>query len=210
MDDITKANRGKGKCMLNTIAWIGVILTIAGLYILHFTQPKTGAKSMPVRDSESKAMIVTVNTDSIMEHFTLVEILQKDLEKESEKYDKDFEAKEKSFTSKYQNFTDNVQNNRITQTQAENAQRQLGQEYEQLERLKMQYATILQNKSISVQTEIMDSIKNATTRVNLQLYQADYVFAVSSISAILYANDVYDITEEVVTELNDSYKKSTK
>ena len=203
-------NKGSKKCILKITAWVVVILAIAGLYILHFAQPQTGAKPMPVRTGESKAMIVTINTDSIMEHFMLAEILQKDLEKESEKYDKDFEVKEKSFTTKYQNFTDNVQNNRITQTQAENAQRQLGQEYEQLEMLKMQYSTILQNKSISVQTEIMDSTKNAANRVNLQLYQADYVFAVSSISAILYANDVYDITNEVIKELNDSYKKSTK
>ena len=210
-DSPKEENKGKRKCIFKTIAWVIVILAIAGLYVLHFTQPKTAAKSMPARTTgESKAMIVTVNTDSIMEHFTLVKILQKDLEDESERYDKDFESKEKSFTTKYQNFTDNVQNNRITQTQAENAQRQLGQEYEQLEMLKMQYSTILQNKSISVQTEIMDSTKNAANRVNLQLYQADYVFAVSSISAILYANDVYDITNEVIKELNDSYKKSTK
>ena len=208
MDDITKEN--KGKCIIKTIVGIVVILAIAGLYFLHFTQSKTETKSIPARTGDSQAIIVTVNTDSIMTHFTLVEILQKDLEDESEKYDKEFEAKEKSFTSEYQIFNDNVQNNRITQTQAENAQRQLEQKYQQLEILKMQYATILQNKSISVQTEIMDSIKNATNRVNLQLYQADYVFAVSSISAVLYANDAYDITDEVIKELNDSYKKSSK
>ena len=208
---IPPKNKGNGKCILKIILWIIDILAIAGLYVLYFTQGKTHApKQMPTKTGEATAMIITVNTDSIMKHFTLATILTEELEQESAKYDKDLENKSKAFYTKYQNLVDNVQNNRITQTQAENAQRQLGQEQEQLEALQAQYANILQNKSISVQTEIMDSIKNASSRVNLQYYQADYVFAVSSISAILYSNEVYDITDEVIKEMNDSYKRSTK
>lgn len=204
-------NKGNKKCILKIILWVVVILAIVGLYVLYFTQDKSPApKQIPIKSGESTAMIVTINTDSIMAHFTLATILTEELEQESAKYDKELESKSKAFYTKYQNLVDNVQNNRITQTQAENAQRQLGQEQEQLQMLEAQYAGILQNKSISVQNEIMDSIKNASSRVNLQLYQADYVFAVSSISAIIYSNEVYDITDEVIKELNNSYEKSTK
>lgn len=206
-----EGNNGNGKCILKIILWVVVILAIVGLYILYFTQSKAPTpKPMPIKSGESAAMILTVNTDSIMEHFTLVKILEEDIRKETEKYHKDLETKSRAFTTKYQNLMDNVQNNRITQTQAENAQRQLLQEQEQLEALDAQYTNIIQNKSFSVQTEIMDSIKNAASRVNMQLYQSDFVFAVSSVSAIIYSSEVYDITDEVIKELNDSYKKSTK
>jgi outer membrane protein len=205
------SRNGKKKCILNGILWTVAFLAIAGIYLLFFMQGKSPApRPIPVKSGESTAMIITVNTDSIMAHFTLAQILTEELEKETEQYDKDIEGKSKSFYAKYQNLVDNVQNNRITQTQAENAQRQLGQEQEQLEALQMQYANILQSKSLSVQNEIMDSIKNASSRVNMQYYQADYVFAVSAISAVLYSNEVYDITNEVIEELNAAYKKSTK
>ncbi len=204
-------NKGNGKSILKVILWIVVLLAIIGIYVLYFTQGRASApKPMPQKSGESTSMILTVNTDSIMEHFALVKILEEDIQKETEKYHKDLEAKSNAFAAKYQNLVDNVQNNRITQTQAENAQRQLAQEQEQLEALDAQYTNIIQNKSISVQTEIMDSIKNAASRVNLQLYQADYVFAVSSISAVIYSNEVYDITDQVIKELNESYKKSTE
>jgi outer membrane protein len=204
-------NKGNGKCIFKIILWIVVILAIVGLYVLYFTQSKAPVpKAMPVKSGESTAMILTVNTDSIMEHFSLVKILEEDIRKETEKYHNDLETKSKAFATKYQNLMDNIQNNRITQTQAENAQRQLLQEQGQLEALDEQYTNIIQNKSLSVQTEIMDSIRNAASRVNLQLYQSDFVFAVSSVSAIIYSSETYDITDQVIKELNDSYKKSTK
>lgn len=204
-------NKGNRKRIFKIILWIVIILAIVGLYVLYFMQGKVSApKPIPVKSGESTAMILTVNTDSIMKHFSLVKILEEDIQKETEKYHQDLETKSRAFATKYQNLMDNVQNNRITQTQAENAQRQLLQEQEQLETLDAQYTNIIQNKSFSVQTEIMDSIKNAASRVNLQLYQSDFVFAVSSVSAIIYSNEIYDITDQVIKELNDSYKKSTK
>jgi len=61
-----------------------------------------------------------------------------------------------------------------------------------------------------VQNEITDSLRNASKRINDASYNADYIFAISSGSAILYSNEIYDITQEVIKELNETYKKSTK
>ena len=201
----------KGKCVFKTIAWIVVILAIAGLYVLHFMKPETSVKSMPAQtNGESKALVITVNTDSVMEHFELVKILKKDLEDETKRYQNELQTKSSVFETKLQNYSVNVQNQVLTQTQMQNTEKQLMAEKQTLEALSEKYTTIMMNKELSVQNEVTDSIKNATKRINDAYYNASYVFAISSMSAILYANDAYDITDAVIKELNESYKKSTK
>jgi outer membrane protein len=200
----------KGKSLCRIISYGMVVVAIIILYILHFTQ-STNSKHIPVHASrDTQMMILTINTDSIMEHFMLVALLKNDLEKETEKYQKDLQAKSSSFETKYQNYMLNVQNNVLTQTQMQNAERQLLQEKESLEALSAKYTQILADKEMSVNNEIMDSLKNTAKRINDLNYNADYVFAINAGSAILHANTMCDITDEVIKEMNESYKKSTK
>jgi outer membrane protein len=197
-------------CMLSIICYSIIAAAVIVLYVLHFLQPES-FKPMPVRTGDgSQSLIVTVNTDSLMEHFVLAKLLREDLEKETENYQKELQKKSTDFEAKYQNYMINVQNNVLTQTQMQNAEKQLIQEKESLEALSDRYTKILVDKEMSVQNEIMDSLKNATKRVNEASYNADYIFAISSGSAVLYANESFDITDLVIKELNDSYKKSTK
>ncbi|MDR1181212.1 MAG: OmpH family outer membrane protein [Bacteroidales bacterium] len=197
-------------CILQITGYGIVAVAVIVLYVLHFLQPQP-FKPMPVRTGDSsQSLIVTVNTDSLMEHFVLAKLLKDDLEKETENYQKELQKKSADFESKYQNYMINVQNNVLTQTQMQNAEKQLIQEKESLEALSERYTKILVDKEMSVQNEIMDSLKNATKRVNEAGYNADYIFAISSGSAVLYANELFDITDLVIKELNDSYKNSTK
>jgi len=179
------------------------------LFILHFYPQKN--KPIPVRHTnESQTVIVTIDIDSVTEHFDLVKLLKNDLEEETAKYQKELETKSIAFQTKVSNFEQNYQNNVLTQTQIQNAQRQLMQEKETLEALSAKYTKILMDKEMSVQNEITDSLRNASKRINDANYNADYIFAISSGSAILYSNEIYDITQEVIKELNETYKKSTK
>ena len=204
----TTSNNNKTNILIIGLGILTVAVIV--LFILQFTQNK-GNKQIPARtNSEAQTLIVTINTDSIMEHFELMKLLKDDLEKETEKYHKELQKKSADFEEKYRNYMINVQNNVLTQTQMQNAERQLLQEKETLEALSERYTKILVDKEMSVQNEIMDSLKNASKRVNEASYNADYVFAISAGSAIIHANNHYDITDEVIKELNEAYKKSTK
>ena len=79
-----------------------------------------------------------------------------------------------------------------------------------LEELSAKYTEIITRKEISVHREILDSITNATKRINDAFYRADYVFATSENSAIFYANPAHDITAQVIEELNNTYNKAHK
>jgi len=207
----TKNADNRKKTALLLIVGYGILaLATVTLFILHFSQPKN-VKTIPVQtNGESQTTIITINTDSIMEHYVLVQLLRDDLEQETEKYQKELETKSIAFQTKVNNYQINLQNNVLTQTQMQNTERQLMQEKETLEALSARYTKILMDKENSVQNEIMDSLKNATKRINDAGFQADYIFAINAGSAVLYSNKLYDITDEVIKELNETYKKSTK
>ena len=195
--------------MCHAIGYGILAVAVIILFILHFSKPKN--KPIPVHHAkESQTIIVTIDVDSVMEHFDLVKLLRNDLEEETAKYQKELETKSQAFETKRNNYVINVQNNVLTQTQMQNAERQLRQEAETLEALSARYTKTLMDKEMSVQNEITDSLRNASKRINDASYKADYIFAISSGSAILYSNELYDITNEVIKELNEAYKKSTK
>lgn len=206
-NDPTKTN-SKKHGWIQIFAFVVLFIGLIVLYILHFQNNKS---SNPLQNSITgeNSLMLTVNNDSIIKYFTLAELLTKDLQTEAEKYHQDLQSKQATLEEKYKNYQANLQKNILTQTQIQNAEKQLQQEAGSLQGLQEQYTQILAMKEMSVQKEITDSIINATQRVNKAKYNADYVLATSTGSAIIYANKVYDITDEVIKELNDTYKKSS-
>jgi Skp family chaperone for outer membrane proteins len=188
-----------------------LLVAVAVLYVLFFTKKEKAAASPIIAASGgSSGLVLTVNNDSIVEQFVLYEILKSDLEKETERYRTDLQSKSAKLQEKARVFSENYQNNILTQTQIQNAQRTLQEEQAMLEELNAKYTEIMSKKEMSVHREIMDSIINATKRVNDAKYKADYVFATSEGSAIICSNPAYDITKEVIEELNNAYNKTHK
>lgn len=202
------------KCIWNTICFIVLFLAVIVLFVLFFTQkggkvPQNELLQAKIDAGEAPYML-TINNDSIVANFVLVKILSDDLEEETERYQKELQSKQAAFEEKYKNYQINVQNQVLTKTQMENAEMKLTNEAQALKALQEKYATILANKQASVQKEIADSIISATSRINESRYHAKYILATAEGSAIVYNSAEYDITAEVIAELNASYEKNRK
>jgi Skp family chaperone for outer membrane proteins len=203
--NVPKTKNGHG------MIFSGILLVaVVVLYVLFFTKKEKTPPSVVAASGGSSGLVLTVNNDSINAHFVLVEILKSDLETETEKYRAELQKKSAVFEERYRNYMINVQNNSLTQTQMQNAEKQLMKEKNDLEELSAKYTEIMTRKEISVQRELMDSLINATKRVNEASFKADYVFATSEGSAIICSNPAYDITKEVIEELNHAYNKTHK
>ena len=202
------------KCIWTTIGFIVLFAAIIVLFCVVFSmkggnKPQNAALQAKMESGEVPFML-TVNNDSIVARYVIVEILTNDLEEESARYQKELQSKQATFEEKYKNYQINVQNQVLTKTQMENAEVQLTNEAQALKALQEKYATILANKQASVQKEIADSIIAVTTRINDSRYHAKYVLATATGSAIVYNSPEYDITEEVIAELNATYEKNHK
>ena len=200
------------RCCWITVGFVVLFAAVITLFILFFTQKGADSKANPalasLMEKGETPYMLTVNNDSIVANFVLVKILTDDLEEESSRYQKELQSKQSVLEEKYKNYQINVQNQVLTKTQMQNAEAQLTQEAATLKALQEKYATILANKQTSVQKEIADSIISVTSRINDRKYHAKYVFATSSGSAVVYSSPEFDITEEVIAELNRSYEKT--
>jgi Skp family chaperone for outer membrane proteins len=202
-------NVGKTKNGQGMILSIVLLVAVAVLYVLFFTK-KEKATAFVAAAGENSGLVLTVNQDSILEHFVLVNLFKKDLETESAKYQAELEKKSAVFEEKYRNYMINVQNQVLTQTQMQNTEKLLIDEKTNLENLSAKYTEIMTKKKMSVDREILDSITNAVKRVNAASYNADYVFAAAEGSAIIYSKPAYDMTKQVIEELNNAYNKTHK
>lgn len=202
---------GRKHCCWITLGFIVLFVAVIVLFVLFFMQRSGNKQGNPVLaeliEKGETPYMLTVNNDSIVANFVLVELLTKDLETEIARYQGELQHKQSVLEEKYKNYQINVQKQVLTATQMQNAEKQLTEEAANLKALQEKYAAIMAGKQASVQREIADSIISVTTRINNKRYHAKYVFAISEGSAVVYSSPEFDITEEVIAELNRSYEK---
>jgi Skp family chaperone for outer membrane proteins len=197
-----------GGNICNLIAYSVLLIAVIVLYILHFLSPKSPTFiPKEVAGTPGSGEIVFVNLDTINEKYELVKILTGDIQAEMAKQEAIFTNKEKTFQKKYNQFMENMNAGVLTQVQAENAQKQLTQEYQQLEDDKERVFNNLQARQGAALVQIYDSLQAVVQRINIER-NASYVVSYQNQSPFLLATDpTKDITDYVLFELNRSYKK---
>ena len=117
--------------------------------------------------------------------------------------------KQQNFQTKLNNYQSNVQNNRITFEQAQNAEKKLMQERDEIVALGERYSSDIMAMEFQMQQQITDSVINFANRFN-KSYNADYILGYTKGGGILVANEKYDITKDILKGLNEEYEKSLK
>jgi len=192
----------------NIIAYSVLLIAVIVLYILHFLSPKPPVFiPKEITGAPGSGEIVFVNLDTINEHYELVKILTGDIKEEMTKQEAIFTNKENAFKKKYNQFMENMNAGILTQVQMENSQRQLTQEYQQLEEDKERVFDNLQTRQAAALVQIYDSLQAAVKRINVER-NASFIISYQNQSPFLLATDpTKDITDYVLFELNRSYKK---
>ena len=194
--------------MCHIIAYSVLLIAVIVLYVLHFLSPKPPVFiPKEITATPGSGEIVFVNLDTINENYELVKILTGDIKSEMTRQEAIFTNKENAFKKKYNQFMENMNAGILTQVQAENAQQQLTQEYQQLEADKERVFDNLQARQAAALVQIYDSLQAAVQRINVQR-NASYIISYQNQSPFLLATDpTKDITDYVLFELNRSYKK---
>lgn len=195
----------------NLIHWIVDALLLAAvvvLYVLHFCgdkqTPKTAAPAQLTDTGTGE--FVYINIDTINAQYELVSILTDSIDVEKQKQAVVFQNRQKSLEQKAANFQRNYSSGSLTPQQAQYAQQSLEEESA---RLQSDYAQALESLEIRYQTalqQIADSLNAAAARVNASR-NASYIFSYQNGGPLLFASPSQDITNEVLDELNKSFKK---
>ena len=202
------------KCNCQMTHWIleGLLAAaVIALFILHFAGngKKTAAIEKPAEVGNGE--IVYINIDTINEHYELIKILTDSIDADKQKQAVVFQNRQKALEQKLANFQQNYSSGSLTPQQAQYAQQSLEEESNRLQNDYAQALESLEARYIAAQQQMNDSLLAAAKRVNAS-YNASYIFAYqgSGGSQLLYADPAHDITQEVLIELNKSFKKKKK
>lgn len=202
------------KCNCQMTHWIleGLLAAaVIALFILHFAGngKKTAAIEKPAEVGNGE--IVYINIDTINEHYELIKILTDSIDADKQKQAVVFQNRQKALEQKLANFQQNYSSGSLTPQQAQYAQQGLEEESNRLQNDYAQALESLEARYIAAQQQMNDSLLAAAKRVNAS-YNASYIFAYqgSGGSQLLYADPAHDITQEVLIELNKSFKKKKK
>lgn len=203
-----KCNTKNCLALCNIIALSVLLIAVGVLFYLHFSAPKAQVFTpKEVTEAPGSGEIVFVNLDVINENYELVNILTGDIQAETKRQEVIFTNREKTFEKKYTQFQENMNAGVLTQVQAENAQMQLAQEYQLLEADRERIFNDLQGRQAAAILQIYDSLKVAVQRINTER-NASYVLIYQDQSpGLLHADPTKEITEQVLFELNRSFKK---
>ncbi|MBR6198529.1 MAG: OmpH family outer membrane protein [Bacteroidaceae bacterium] len=193
------------------------ILAVSSIMMLA----STAFTSCNNADADSANAVVEKNVESKATNmkiaFVLIDTLTsqyqkcKDLEAEFTKKRANAEAtvqqKGKAFASQVQEFQRKAQSNQYTQNEYNNEQARLQKVQQDIQELQARLSTTLQEDYQKEFQALTDTIQSfAKTYAKQKGY--DFILCKSSgIDNVLYADEKYDITAEVVAALNKRYTK---
>ena len=148
-----------------------------------------------------------INTAEIIEKYDKFKDEDDKFKVKSEELGRPLEAKVRAFQSEAQSFQQSAQVKGPQWAQQKGAElqqreQQLGMEQNALIQQLQQEGAVLKDTLIS---EVKTFIKDYSKKKGY-----DYVYGTGDAATILYAKDQYDITKEVLKELNDNYKSKKK
>ena len=148
-----------------------------------------------------------IDTAEILEKYEKFKAEDEKFKVKSQEMGRPLEAKVKAFQAEAQNFQQNAQVKGPQWAQQKGAEltqreQQLGMEQNALLQQLQQEGGVLRDSIIK---EVKVFIKEYGKKKGY-----DYVYGTGDAATILYAKDAYNITDEVLKELNDNYKASDK
>ena len=181
------------------------------LYILHFSSKSSvngsAGKDLSVllNDSSITLPIAYVNVDSLLINYNFAKDLNESLLRKEESTRATLNQRQNQINTAAQEFDRKLRNNAfLSQERAQQEQErimQMNQEYQQLaERLSQDF--MLEQEKLNIQME--DTIKARMKEFNANKHY-EIIFSNRTTSTILYADEKYDITHEVVEFLNNKY-----
>ena len=171
---------------------------------------ENAAEETPVKASSKEApnyKIAYVLIDTLTSQYQKCKDLEEEFTKKRANAESTINAKGKNFTAQLQDFNRKYQSNQFTQQQFEAEQVRLQKLQQDLQDLEARLSNSLQEEYQKEFQALTDTIQNFTKSYAKEKGY-DFILCKSSgIDNVLYANEAYDVTDEVVKALNKRYTK---
>ena len=197
---------------INTLVLSGLMMgaVVATITSCNNANNENAPESAPAKASSDKAVsykIAFVQIDTLTSQYQKCKDLEEEFTKKRANAEATINAKGKNFTAQMQEFNRKYQSNQFTQQQFEAEQVRLSKLQQDLQDLQARLSNSLQEEYQKEFQALTDSIQNFTKSYAKEKGY-DFILCKSSgIDNVLYANESYDVTDEVVKALNKRYSK---
>lgn len=195
---------------INTILMLILLVGLAVLYVLFFTEGRGSFQAAPVVRAPGQGLnVVFVNIDTLNERYEFVVDLKKNLESHGNKLQNELIAEQNALQKEFNDLQTLIQGNVVTEERANTIYQNLIQKQQALEEKKNRYTQEVAEKEYTTQITLLDTVDAFLRRFNA-VYGYDYILGYKTAGEILIANDTLDITRVVVDELNKEYREHKK
>lgn len=199
----------------------GIITLVLGvcvivLFVLHFNAQS--AKNVPESASEGKSssevcdklQVAYVNLDSLLVQYNYSKDLQEKFMRKAESNQATINQKGKALETEMVEFRRKVENNAFfDQDRARREQERLLKKQQDFQELNQKLSNEMLFEQNNMNRILRDTIMSQVRAYNLEKGKFHMIFSNSMNDNILYAEDVYDITSQVVKYMNDRYARVT-
>ena len=191
--------------VLNVVLFVAVIV----LYVLYFSDHKSPETAMTskVAGTADATKIVYINTDTLLNNYQLAVELNEAFLKKQEDRRTELNIKAKAIDQEGTEFQRKLQNNGfISEARAIEARDQLLVKQENFRRLQQEMMDKASREQSELNKQLFDEITNFLKEYNKEK-GFSIVLSTQLGGNVLYAEDGFDITKEIVDRLNANYKK---
>ncbi|MDD4919849.1 MAG: OmpH family outer membrane protein [Bacteroidales bacterium] len=196
------------------IITILLALSVAVLYVLHFTGLGTGKsivdKSDTLGSETPSGSIVYIRIDSLLNTYDFFLELQADLAEKARIVEEDLNKKGRAFENDVNNFQGKVQKGLITRSQAETQQSQLAARQQELEQYAQQKQMELTEENQVMLNRVLDALKTFLAEYRVMKNYDLILTTDGNSNTVIDGVTSLDITKDVVEGLNLEYAKGRK
>jgi outer membrane protein len=192
--------------------WIAHAILAAGLitlFYLHYNEKTDGhiPESQPIPENESidGLRIAFVNPDVLMEQYVMVPEMVKTFEASTKNKEAIIREKQKEFEERVNDFQQRMQSGSISMEIAQITEQQLMKEQQELISLRDELSEQLAREEYEMNLQLLAVVSQFLEEYN-KTRQYDLIFNYQQGTNLFIANQVYDITPEVVELLNQEYR----
>ena len=186
------------------------IVIIVALVVMGFMHPWTaceGSADVAVAKG-GKLAVAYVNIDSLLMNYQQAIDLNEELMSQQEEARTDLNGKARKLESEMVNFQRKVENNGfLTRERAESEQRRLLGEQQKLEETQQRMANELGLKQQDVNDQVMTAITEFITAYNKKANYEVILTQTGGIGTVLFAKSAYNITADVLEQMNEQFAK---
>ena len=192
-----------------------VILSVAVAAIICACNATGNTSTQAANTAEAgvtaaQGSIVYIQLDSLINQYDMFNDLRSELENKAQAIQDDLTKKGRSFESAAKDFQTKIEKGLLTRSQAEEQQQRLAERQQNLQNLSQQKQYELAEDEAVMSRRVMDAVQTFLAKYNQEKGYAMIITSSAATNTVIAANPALDITQDVLTGLNNEYIKSKK